>query len=195
MDEDILLATIQTLDEFIGFASASQATVFAAACVERVAPLLFWEVSRQDRSADLGTYREILELLWEPRSTEADTSRVRDALERLPELTNGDEAVRAAAFAYQAALAFHAALAPASAPGTKVKECSSVLRNYAFRLGRRCGGTDLLAPEDEAQRADIGDLTRVEESAMRSADFRAGVRGRSAAHGRHSLAVAVSHFQ
>jgi hypothetical protein len=159
-----------------------------------VAPLLFWEVSRHDRSADLDTYRETLDLLWDPHHTDEGISRARDALERLPELVNGDEAVRVAAFAYQAAVAFHAALAPGSAAGTKVKECSSVLRNYAFRLGRRCD-VDLLSREDEAQRVDIEDITRMEESGAMPGDVMAAVRSRSAARGRESLAVAVSHFQ
>jgi hypothetical protein len=188
------LAGIKTLEEFIASASAPQAAAFAASCGARVAPLLFWEVSRYDRSADLDTYRETLDLLWDPHHTDEDISRARNALERLPELVNGDEAVRVAAFAYQAAVAFHAALAPGSAAGTKVKECSSVLRNYAFRLSRRCD-VDLLSPEDEAQRVDIEDIAPIGESAVMPADVLAAVRGRAAARGRESLAVAVSHFQ
>ncbi|MFI1101119.1 hypothetical protein [Streptomyces melanogenes] len=182
------MAGIENLDDFVGSASLAQAAAFSAACAERASSVLFWVVAGESRDADLDFYRHVLETLWNGPA-DVDHAALRRELEQLPELTRGDELTGAAAFAYQGALALHAALSlHAEQNVSVVRECSSVSRNYAFRLGRRCGA-DLLPEEDRIQGEEMSRLL-----AGTAEECAPAMRADSAAVGRERLAVAVSYF-
>ncbi|MFJ4409850.1 hypothetical protein [Streptomyces sp. NPDC088910] len=162
--------------EFARSATREQAAVFGAACAERAAAILFWVVAGDGRTADLEAYAKELEALWTPGTLTEGRGRI----EGMRELVEGDGASGARAFAYQGAVALHTAMGAEPVLG-----CSSVLRDMAFRLGRRCGA-DLLTGEDETQRRDIADLT--------SGAADGAIRERSREAGRRWLALAAGQF-
>ncbi|MFI1167100.1 hypothetical protein ACH4UM_26755 [Streptomyces sp. NPDC020801] len=186
------MARIETVEEFAAGATPAQAAVFAVACAERAAAILFWVVSQDDRADDLDVYKSALDVLWgsgEPMPEQAAAARER--IVGLQELTVGDEATGARAFAYQAAVALYTALGVyAEGRERTIMGCSSTLRNFAFRLGRRCGA-DLLTDESESQLRDVADLTKTVDQGLRQAEL---VRERSVVVGRHWLALASERF-
>ncbi|MYS21867.1 MULTISPECIES: hypothetical protein [unclassified Streptomyces] len=186
------MAGIENLEEFVRSAASVQAVAFAAACTERAAPILFWVVSADGRTSDLETYASALDVLWSPNNlTSEQFIERRERIVLMQELAVGDDVIGARAFAYQGAVALHTALGvPAGLGGTVLHDCSSTLRNFSFRLERRCN-TRLLDEEDEIQRQDIADLTAVDGDADAQLMEQ---RQRAAALGRKWLALAVERF-
>lgn len=186
------MAGIETLEEFVRNATSGQAAAFAAACAERATPILFWVVSADDRAADLEMYVSTLDALWSPESFTSEQFREkREGIAAMRELAVGDDVTGARAFAYQGAVALYASLGVhAGLEARALHDCSSTLRNFAFRLERRCKAR-LLDEEDDIQRRDIADLSAVDgDGDVQMTE----VRERSAALGRKWLALAVEQF-
>jgi hypothetical protein len=183
---------MEDLEEFVRGVDSVQAAAFAVACAERAAPILFWVVSADGRTDDLETYKSALDALWSPGSfTSKQFREKRERIAVMQELAIGDDVIGARAFAYQGAVALHTALGvPAGLGARFLTDCSSTLRNFAFRLERRCN-TRLLDEEDEAQRRDIAALSAI----VGAGEVRmTELRERSAALGRKRLALAVERF-
>ncbi|MFJ9628912.1 hypothetical protein ACIRU8_14550 [Streptomyces sp. NPDC101175] len=185
------MARIETVEEFAREATHSQAGAFAAACAERAVAILFWVVSADGRTVDLDNYKSALDSLWVPeRAGPDEIDEKREKILGMQELVVGDEASGVHAFAYQGAVALYTALEVCVREKERVLlDCSSALRNYAFRLGRRCG-VDLLTGEDELQLRDVADLSAVAGDKGVSMSLRR----RSAAEGRRWLALATDRF-
>lgn len=182
----------ETVEEFASDAPPAQAALFVAACAERAAAVLLWVVSLDGRAADLDTYTRVLDSLWSAeRLTSEDARAARERVTGFKELTVGDEATGAHAFAYQGAVALYTALGVHVEAGERsVMGCSSALRNFAFRLGRRCN-VELLSGEHAEQLRDVADLTAATDASM----WTVQLRERSRAVGRRWLGVAVERFR
>jgi hypothetical protein len=184
------LAGIETIEEFVQDATRAQAAGFGASCAERAVSILFWVVSEDGRTSDLEAYTGALETLWKYSEVAASELRERQVgIMKLRELTVGDDVSGARAFAYQGAVTLYTAL-EVCAGGDAIRDCSSTLRNFSFRLGRRCG-VELLPGEDQVQYQDATDL--ISDSADQP-ELMGRLRERSAAIGRSWLALAVQHL-
>ncbi|OAH14148.1 hypothetical protein [Streptomyces jeddahensis] len=181
----------ERLDGFLASASVEQAALFGAACVERACGILFWVVSKGERTRDWEIYSNALDELWrQSHGSEGGVSPVRSVdIEGLKELTLGDEAVREAAFALHGAIAMHAALKFLETYDVSwVEDCSLTLRNHAFRLGRRVGA-ELVPGEEEQQALDIAEIRRCTEIDAELAN-KLRERARGVARSRLQLTVA-----
>lgn len=186
------MARIETVDEFARGAGFAQAVAFSAACVERASAILLWVVSGVERVDDHEFYVSALDDLWMfERFTPEQFEARREQLTGIQELVHGDDVSGASAFAYQGAVALYSALGVFAGGREKaVLDCSSTLRNFAFRLGRRCG-VDLLTAEDEAQRQDIAFLNALLDKQNPQL---VELREKSAEIGRKRLVLAIERF-
>lgn len=183
------MAGIGQLEEFLEQASVTQAAVFGAACVERACGILFWVVARDDRLSDLDLYRSALDQIWTPEAERSTPGRVSSKMiEGLRELTVGDEAVRAAAFALHGAVAMRSALRFGELGDVSlIRDCSLTVRNHAFRLGKRLG-TDLRPEEEAEQECDLEEIRRISPTDL-GAISQIRDRARGVARSRLELAV------
>jgi hypothetical protein len=186
-----LVGIADSVKGFLAEAGQAQAALFAAACAERAAGILYWVVSQQGRADDLEFYSRALEHLWRAGRASDSEIPVSGRIESMRELLVGDEATGAAASALYGAIAMRSALLYLETGDSKwVADCSVVLEGHAFRLGRR-SGVSLVESEYAEQLADIRDIM------ARGVDFEElshRLRERALRTGRARLEIAVRSY-